>query len=96
MPLVDASASRRRFLKFLAGSPLFAWAGSRAFAHESPSRLPDPMMWAPRDMGELIKNPQDAINVFDFEPAPMRFASGGRIYGASARSVRRASSAYSN
>jgi hypothetical protein len=30
MPVVDPSASRRRFLKFLAGSPLLAWVGSRA------------------------------------------------------------------
>src|SRR5690242_642233 len=68
MPLVDASASRRRFLKLLASSPLFACAGSPTFAHESSSRLPDPMVWAPRDMGELIKSPKDAMNVFDFEP----------------------------
>lgn len=68
MPAVDPSASRRHFLKFLAGSPLLAWSGAAALAHEAPSRLPDPMMWAPRDLGELIKSPQDAINVFDFEP----------------------------
>lgn len=68
MPAVDPSASRRRFLKFLAGSPLLAWPGGAALAHEAPSRLPDPMVWAPRDLGELIKSPQDAINVFDFEP----------------------------
>src|ERR1041385_8908919 len=68
MPVVDPSASRRRFLKFLAGSPLVAWAAPQVFAHESASRLPDPMVWAPRDMGELIKSPKDAINVFDFEP----------------------------
>jgi hypothetical protein len=34
---------------------------------EAPSKLPDPMIWAPAD-GELIKSPKDAINVFDFEP----------------------------
>ena len=68
MPAIDPSASRRRFLKFLAGSPLLAWSGAGALAHEAPSRLPDPMMWAPRDLGELIKSPRDAINVFDFEP----------------------------
>src|SRR5262249_9099720 len=68
MPAVDPSASRRRFLKFLAGTPLLAWPGPGGFAHEAPSRLPDPMAWAPRDMGELIKSPKDAMNVFDFEP----------------------------
>jgi isopentenyl diphosphate isomerase/L-lactate dehydrogenase-like FMN-dependent dehydrogenase len=68
MPAVDPSTSRRNFLKFLAGGPLLACAGHPVFAHETPSRLPDPMAWAPRDFGELIKSPQDAINVFDFEP----------------------------
>src|SRR5262249_51775614 len=68
MPAVDPSTTRRRFLKFLPGSPILAWPGSMAWAHESSPRLPDPMVWAPRDMGELIKTPKDAINVFDFEP----------------------------
>ena len=37
---------------------------------KDPSRpqLPDPIMWAPLNTGNLIKNPKDAINVFDFEP----------------------------
>src|SRR5262249_41267951 len=30
--------------------------------------LPDPLMWAPLDANNLIKNPKEAINVFDFEP----------------------------
>ncbi|MGB8432276.1 MAG: alpha-hydroxy acid oxidase, partial [Pseudolabrys sp.] len=34
---------------------------------EAPSRLPDPMLWAPAG-SELINRPKDAINVFDFEP----------------------------
>jgi isopentenyl diphosphate isomerase/L-lactate dehydrogenase-like FMN-dependent dehydrogenase len=72
MPAIDPFASRRRFLKFLAGSPLLAWSGAGALAHEAPSRLPDPMTWAPRDLGELIKSPQDAINVFDFEPVAFK------------------------
>ena len=65
-PIVLA-ASRRRFLQYLAGSPLFAPRAISAYAKEAPSKLPDPMIWAPAD-GELIKSPQDAINVFDFEP----------------------------
>jgi 4-hydroxymandelate oxidase len=69
MPVVDPSASRRSFLAFLAGSPLLAWSGSGALANETPSRLPDPMAWAPRDVGEPIKSPKDAVNVFDFERA---------------------------
>ena len=65
-PIVLA-VSRRRFLQYLAGSPLFAPGAISAYAKEAPSKLPDPMIWAPAD-GELIKSPQDAINVFDFEP----------------------------
>src|SRR6202046_1028983 len=65
-PIVLA-ASRRRFLQYLAGSPLFAPRAISAYAKEAPSKLPAPLIWAPAD-GELIKSPQDAINVFDFEP----------------------------
>src|SRR6266852_9228851 len=71
MRSADTSTSRRNFLKFLAGSPLLAYAVP-GFAHETPSRLPDPMAWAPRDMGEPIKSPKDAINVFDFEPVAFK------------------------
>ena len=61
------ATSRRRFLQFLAGSPLFASGAIPAYAAETPSKLPDPMLWAP-STGDLIKSPKDAINVFDFEP----------------------------
>ena len=65
-PIVLA-ASRRRFLQYLAGSQLFAPGAISVYAEEAASKLPDPMIWAQAD-GELIKSPQDAINVFDFEP----------------------------
>jgi 4-hydroxymandelate oxidase len=56
-------ASRRRFLQFLAASPLFA---HRALAEGlTPS---DPMQWVPRDLDRLITDPKDALDVFDFEP----------------------------
>src|SRR5215472_7219589 len=67
----DQAASRRKFLQFLAGSPLLAAGGLEAFAGEGPiagNKLPDPIMWAPLRTEELIKSPKDAINVFDFEP----------------------------
>src|SRR4029453_11368671 len=35
---------------------------------EIPSKLPDPMLWAPSPAVQIIKNPKEAINVFDFEP----------------------------
>src|ERR671937_2375017 len=67
----DQAASRRRFLQFLAGSPLWAAAAVEAFAGEGfmpGTKLPDPLMWAPMRADELIKSPKEAINVFDFEP----------------------------
>src|SRR5712675_1283875 len=67
----DQAASRRKFLQFLAGSPLWAAGGLEAFAGEGltpGTKLPDPLMWAPMRADQLIKSPKDAINVFDFEP----------------------------
>jgi 4-hydroxymandelate oxidase len=63
--------SRRRFLQFLAGSPLLGWPGRSGFAADgplAPSKLPDPIMWAPMKTEDLIASPKEAINVFDFEP----------------------------
>src|SRR5499427_2660161 len=67
----DQAASRRKFLQFLAGSPLWAAGALDAFAGEGlapGTKLPDPLMWAPMRVDELIKSPKEAINVFDFEP----------------------------
>jgi isopentenyl diphosphate isomerase/L-lactate dehydrogenase-like FMN-dependent dehydrogenase len=68
MPIDDQATSRRRFLQFLAASPLLAASDLAAMAAETPSRLPDPMIWAPRSLDKLISSPKEAINVFDFEP----------------------------
>ena len=58
---------RRRFLQFLAGSPLVA--SPAVLAQLLPkSRLPDPIPWAALEADKLIKSPKEAINVFDFEP----------------------------
>src|SRR3989441_2028031 len=73
MPASDiGSKSRRRFLKFLSGSPLLAYSGLGTLAADgptAPSRLSDPILWAPLRTEDLIKSPAEAINVFDFEPA---------------------------
>ena len=66
----DLSVSRRRFIQFLAASPLFAGSAGAALAQ---SLLPrqkysDPVTWWPHDPGALIKDPKEAISVFDFEP----------------------------
>src|ERR1700751_6007784 len=68
MPIDDQTTSRRRFLQFLAASPLLATSDLAAMATEAPSRLPDPMIWAPRSLDKLIKSPKEAIDIFDFEP----------------------------
>jgi 4-hydroxymandelate oxidase len=67
----QAAASRRKFLQFLAGSPLLAGGALRAFAGEGVTpgaKLPDPLMWGPMRTEDLIASPKEAINVFDFEP----------------------------
>jgi 4-hydroxymandelate oxidase len=68
MPSIDPRTSRRELLKFLAASPFYASSTLAAFAAETPSRLPDPMIWAPRDLDHLIAAPKEASSVFDFEP----------------------------
>jgi isopentenyl diphosphate isomerase/L-lactate dehydrogenase-like FMN-dependent dehydrogenase len=65
------ATNRRRFLQFLAGSPLLAAGGGAAFANDvllPKSKLPDPLMWGPLEAQDLIKTPKEAINVFDLEP----------------------------
>ena len=68
MPSIDPRTSRRHFLQFLAASPFYGSGTLAAFAAETPSRLPDPMIWAPRDLDHLISTPKEASSVFDFEP----------------------------
>jgi isopentenyl diphosphate isomerase/L-lactate dehydrogenase-like FMN-dependent dehydrogenase len=68
MPTIDPRTSRRHFLQFLAASPFYASGTLAAYAAETPSRLPDPMIWAPRDLDHLIATPKEASSVFDFEP----------------------------
>src|SRR5262245_43342773 len=64
----DRTTSRRQFLGFLAASPLLSGLSALAQTPATPHKLPDPMLWAPRDLDHLIAGPKDAINVFDFEP----------------------------
>jgi isopentenyl diphosphate isomerase/L-lactate dehydrogenase-like FMN-dependent dehydrogenase len=62
------AASRRNFLQFLAMSPLVASGAVSAETLVPRTKLPDPLTWAPLDPEYLIKDPKEAINVFDFEP----------------------------
>jgi 4-hydroxymandelate oxidase len=65
------AASRRRFLQYLAASPLLSATGLPALAGEAPSKWPDPMIWTNAG-SDVIKSPKEAINVFDFEPAAFK------------------------
>jgi isopentenyl diphosphate isomerase/L-lactate dehydrogenase-like FMN-dependent dehydrogenase len=71
MHTTDRLASRRQLLKWMAASPLLAVPGLAGLAAQAPSpgpKRPDPMIWAPGELQDLIASPDDAINVFDFEP----------------------------
>ena len=51
----DREVNRRRFLQYLAASPLFAYGGNAGFAADAPmpgTRLSDPLTWAPMKSGE--------------------------------------------
>jgi 4-hydroxymandelate oxidase len=69
-PILRAE-SRRRFLQYLAASPLLGSLSSPSIAGEVPSKWPDPMIWT-QVSTEPIKSPKEAIDVFDFEPAAFR------------------------
>jgi 4-hydroxymandelate oxidase len=68
---MDQAASRRKFLQFMAASPLFASGALAGEVPMVPVKPTDPVIWAPLQTDKLIKSPKEAINVFDFE-APCR------------------------
>ena len=68
----DRESSRRKFLQYVASSPLWAGSAGALAADEFVRPIPkptDPLIWAPLDTTTAIKSPKDAINVFDFEIA---------------------------
>jgi 4-hydroxymandelate oxidase len=67
LPILCAQ-SRRRFLQYLAASPLLGSISAPSFAGEAASKWPDPMIWT-QSPTDPIKSPKEAIDVFDFEPA---------------------------
>jgi 4-hydroxymandelate oxidase len=73
-PQFDRATTRRRFVQFLAACPLFTHSGAPAFAQNTstPARLPDPMVWVPRELDNPISDPKEALDVFDFEPVAKR------------------------
>ncbi len=66
---LERARSRREFVRILTGGGLWLGGGA-AFAQTPlpPPKLPDPMLWAPRELENLIGDPKEAISVFDFEP----------------------------
>lgn len=62
-PQLNRAGTRRRLLQLMAAAPLLAPAGASAFAQDFavPSRLPDPMSWAPRELATLISDPAEAL-----------------------------------
>lgn len=66
---------RRQLIRWLAASPLFALSANDLLAQDTANELmrnivkrPDPMIWTPTVPLDLITDPSQAINVFDFEP----------------------------
>ena len=69
--LTEQERNRRSFLKYLAASPVVGMSAKSAFAAtggEMLERPQDPYQWWPRDPNVLIEKPDDALDVFDFEP----------------------------
>ena len=62
MKLNERSNSRRQLLKWFAASPLFAFPGLAGLAAQTSTRVPqvrpDPMIWAPGDLQDLIATPE--------------------------------------
>ena len=82
MSSFDQATSRRRFLQFLAASPLFAYGGLSAFAGEGPTagtKLPDPIMWAPLRTEDLIKRPEGGDQRLRFRAGDAARTSRRRI-----------------
>src|SRR6266568_2584772 len=66
MPMMsfdDRFENRRRLLQWLSASPLIASPGFALAATDRPSKLADL-----EAAGAMIAKPEEAINVFDFEP----------------------------
>jgi isopentenyl diphosphate isomerase/L-lactate dehydrogenase-like FMN-dependent dehydrogenase len=68
---------RRKFLSWIAASPLISMGSELVNAQDvkglrelerSFNKRPDPMVWTPNAPLGLIGSPQEAVNVFDFEP----------------------------
>ena len=63
---------RRQFIKWLSASPLLTLPMTDNVQAENFVKRADPAVW-PADLpSDLITNPKDAVNVFDFEPVAFK------------------------
>ena len=63
---------RRQFIKWLSASPLLTLPMTDNVQTENFVKRADPAVW-PADLpSDLITNPKDAVNVFDFEPVAFK------------------------
>jgi hypothetical protein len=69
----DKDTQRRQLLKWFSASPLLCAAPVSEVWAQDKGRRPDPMLWTSNtNVDDLIKNPSEAINVFDFEPVAFK------------------------
>jgi isopentenyl diphosphate isomerase/L-lactate dehydrogenase-like FMN-dependent dehydrogenase len=55
------------------------WAAEAAPQSALPQIAPDPMQWAPYDPTFLIEKPEDALDVFEFEPVAQKNVPGAHF-----------------
>jgi isopentenyl diphosphate isomerase/L-lactate dehydrogenase-like FMN-dependent dehydrogenase len=69
----DKDSQRRQLLKWFSASPLLCAAPVSEVWAQDKGRRPDPMLWTSNtNVDDLIKNPSEAVNVFDFEPVAFK------------------------
>ena len=77
IPSRSQKAARRAFLKYMAASPyVAALGGTAAFLRRSAAAQSTPAQ-SSAPASDVIANPGDALNVFDFEPAARRRVNPG-------------------
>jgi hypothetical protein len=60
--------NRRKFLQYLAASPVLAMSAREALANtafELQTRPDDPYIWKPFDPNYIVTKPEDALDVFE-------------------------------
>jgi isopentenyl diphosphate isomerase/L-lactate dehydrogenase-like FMN-dependent dehydrogenase len=66
----NVAKNRRKFLQYLAASPVLAMSAREALANtafELQTRPDDPYIWKPFDPNYIVTKPEDALDVFELE-----------------------------